>query len=116
MKYNLYAKKTCEKIKKYGSECVIERIKESFYDKSTNTYEDKKEILNGYAIQLVLDTNSIDGKNIKIGDISLMCSFLDGVPTVNDTIFFAEKKYSIISAEPVSPNGKEVIYYEVYAR
>ena len=115
MNYGKYERKAAEKIRQYGSPVTVTSSAGQVYDREHDTYANAGKECTGFALQGRFDQRNVDGTNIRIGDILLICS-LDGVPRSNDTVTFGGKRYVAVSVEPLSPDGKTAIYYRIQAR
>jgi len=115
MNYQKYADKAYEKIKKYGSAIMVRQSGQKEYDPTTNTYVDSGLTIVGVAIQRQYSQRDIDGTNIKMGDVEFMAS-LNGKPQTNDEIEFEGKKYVVILARALAPDGTTDIFYTIQAR
>lgn len=115
MKYDKYAVKARAKISQYGSTAKITRVSGEEYDPQTNTYSGSKEEIYGAGLAMSIDWNRVDGKNILAGDVFLMCVF-ESEPKQDDRLEWGGKSYNVVKADPVSPAGDVVIYWELQLR
>ena len=115
MKYDKYAVKARTKISQYGSTVKITRVKGEAYNPQTNTYSGTDEYIYGAGLAMSIDWSRIDGKNILAGDVFLMC-VLESEPKQDDRLEWGGKSYNVVNADPVSPDGSVVIYWELQLR
>ena len=113
--YTKYKNKAYKKLKEKGSPITVKRAGKKVYDKTKNTYTDTGKEFSGYAVQRSFDQKNIDGTNIKFGDVLFMAS-LDERPLTNDTVTFEGKGYTVIDCQPMNPNGKTDIFFNIHAR
>lgn len=115
MDYTKYADKARVKIAQYGNDVEIIRKADRVYDKETHSYISQNEVISGKGLLQNIDSTNIDGTVIQIGDVRLMC-VLDKEPKLNDVLYFADKEYSIVKIDRLSPDGTTVIYYNLVLR
>lgn len=115
MNYTAIANKVVNKLKQYGTACQIKRVSGEVYNPETNEYENTETVVNGNGIAGNYALEAVDGTNVKIEDVNIMCMF-DSAPVVNDKLTFGSKEYSIISIKEVNPSGNKVLYYEAQCR
>lgn len=113
--YAKYAKKAFAKLKEKGSPITFKRTGKKVYNPATNTYEDNGEEFSGFAIQRNFSLKSIDGKNIRFGDVLFMAS-LDKRPLQNDEITFMGQKFTVVNCDPMNPDGTTDIFFNIQAR
>lgn len=113
--YDKYAEKASSKIRKYGSPITVRRSGMRVYDGDTNTYDDSGDELVGVAIQRNFDQRNIDGTNIRFGDVLFMAC-LDGRPKSGDGVSFGGRTFTVVSVEPMCPDGSTDIFVRIQAR
>lgn len=113
--YEKYAAKASAKIRKYGSPITVRRSGKMVYDGETNTYDGAGDELVGVAIQRSFDQRNIDGANIRFGDVLFMAC-LDGRPKSGDGVSFCGKSFTVVSVEPMCPDGNTDIFVRIQAR
>ena len=116
MNYQKYAEKAKAKISQYGSPCkVIRKDANEQYDEEKDEYIGTDTEINGSAIISTYSSSDIDGTNIKMGDVRIMC-VLESPPMVEDRIQVGGKEYSILDVSELNIDGNTVIYYKVHGR
>lgn len=113
--YDKYATKASAKIRRYGSPITVRRSGKRVYDQEKNAYSDSGEEFSGVAIQRNFAQKNVDGTNIRFGDVLFMAC-LDGRPKSGDSVDFGGKAFTVVSVEPMCPDGKTDIYVNIQAR
>lgn len=114
--YNSYRNKALEKINKYGGDLILRRAGAGeVYDPETNSYIDEGIEIAGRGIISSVSEKNADGKNILVGDLSIMAVF-DSAPIVGDDLYIAGKKYKVVIKTELNPSGETAIYYKLIAR
>lgn len=115
MNYQKYAVKAEKKITQYGSPCLIRRKADPVYDETTDSWSSTETVINGKAVEGNFEFSDVNGTSIHIGDVNLIAVF-ESAPVVGDVLDFADRKYNIVIINPVRPDGKTVILYDILAR
>ena len=113
--YTKYQTKTASKLRQRGGPITVRRAGKKVYDPKTNTYIDTGKEFSGYAVQKSFSIKNVDGTNIRFGDVLLMAS-LDERPLSNDTVNFGGRSYTVIDVQPLNPDGRTDIFYNIHAR
>ena len=90
---------------------------EQVYDEEKDEYisVDTETTFNGVAVVSAYNSRLIDGTNILNGDVNIMASF-PVKPNMNDTIEIGSERYTVINSNRISPNGIDVLYYDIQGR
>lgn len=116
MNYDKYRKIAENKIKQYGGKCfIIRKGADEVYNPTTCQYESTEEIIEGSAVMSTFDVSQVNGTSILSGDVKLMCTF-PKEPLITDKVTFGSKTYTIVSIQPMNPNGSCTIIYDIQAR
>lgn len=115
MNYSVYKDKATAKIKQYGSPCYVLRTFGEQYDEESDSYIGEEVKINGFALLSSFNTRDVDGTNIKLGDVNIMC-VLDSKPQVEEKLVIGDTEYTIVNISECNPDGNCVIYYRVQGR
>lgn len=114
-KYQKYATKALEKLKKYGEKVVVKHPLQEEYNEETNEYQTEYVEFEGYGLLNKFDFQNINGTTVQVGDVVVQAS-LPLSPQVSDTVIYGNKEYKVVSYTAENPDGNCAIYYDILCR